>query len=281
MGREYALLDGEDAGGGQGHPEHYLPIQAGGELPGLRYRRLRLHRRQDRYHLRLFRRRADPDRLGRSLCPAPLRHRHHQHHPRQAATACPCRSWSTRALDLLAAKLTRPRDEVQADVLEFFRGRFVNLLAERYPRRRGRCGGRRLASTIWSMPRHGSRRSPNSRTQADFEPLAVAFKRVCNIVKGGVDSPVDRGALPGLTAKRSFIRPAAGAERRCRVAGCRGRLPGRADRDCHPARAGRCLLRQGHGHGRGRTVCEPTAWPCLPELHGLFRESRISAKLAA
>jgi glycyl-tRNA synthetase beta chain len=29
------------------------------------------------------------------------------------------------------------------------------------------------------------------RAQDDFEPLAVAFKRVVNIVKGGVDAPVD------------------------------------------------------------------------------------------
>jgi glycyl-tRNA synthetase beta chain len=31
------------------------------------------------------------------------------------------------------------------------------------------------------------------RERPDFEPLAVAFKRVCNIVKEGIDIPVDAG----------------------------------------------------------------------------------------
>jgi glycyl-tRNA synthetase beta chain len=37
------------------------------------------------------------------------------------------------SLDLLSGKMTRPREEVQRDVLEFFRGRFVNLMADRFP----------------------------------------------------------------------------------------------------------------------------------------------------
>ena len=92
MGREYALLEGEDAAVANAIAEHYLPTQAGGELPASRHRRLCLHCRQTGYDLRLFRRGTDPDRRRRSLCPAARHHRHHQHHPGQRLSAVSARA---------------------------------------------------------------------------------------------------------------------------------------------------------------------------------------------
>ena len=81
MGREYALLEGIDPAVAAAIAEHYLPTQAGGELPASDIGAIVSVCRQTGHDLRLLRRRADPDRVGRSLCPAPLGHRHHQHHP--------------------------------------------------------------------------------------------------------------------------------------------------------------------------------------------------------
>jgi glycyl-tRNA synthetase beta chain len=96
----------------------------------------------------------------------------------------------SRSLDLLAAKLTRPRDEVQRDVLEFFRGRFINLLGNAYPvdvvEAAASAGFDDLTDCAERI-----RALDSFRQRDDFQPLTVAFKRVCNIVKEGVDAAVD------------------------------------------------------------------------------------------
>ena len=56
------------------------------------------------------------------------------------------------SLELLEIKLTRKREEVHADVLEFFRGRFVNVFAGRYP-----------ADVVDAWPSSGSATSSKSR----------------------------------------------------------------------------------------------------------------------
>ena len=90
----------------------------------------------------------------------------------------------------MSAKLTRKREEVHADVLEFFKGRFVNLLTDRFPADVVEAVAavsfddlNETAAKIEALA--AFKRRP------DFEQLAVTFKRVCNIVKGGVDIPVD------------------------------------------------------------------------------------------
>ena len=86
------------------------------------------------------------------------------------------------SLDLLAAKLTRPRADVRNDVLTFFQGRFENLL-----RSRGMAGdevdavlARGFADVVDAFARiealHKFRQDPA------FESLATAFKRAANIV---------------------------------------------------------------------------------------------------
>jgi len=96
------------------------------------------------------------------------------------------------SLTLLRDKLTRDESQVRADVLEFFRGRYVNLMAGRYP---SDVVEAVVAISFDNLNDTASRMAALAefRQRPDFEPLAVAFKRVCNIVKEGTDIPVDAG----------------------------------------------------------------------------------------
>jgi glycyl-tRNA synthetase beta chain len=94
------------------------------------------------------------------------------------------------ALNQLSAKLNRPQAEVQKDVLEFFRGRLVNLLANDNPSdvveaavSAGFDDLADLAARVKALSAF--------RQREDYQALTAAFKRVCNIVKEGVDAPVD------------------------------------------------------------------------------------------
>ncbi len=97
------------------------------------------------------------------------------------------------SLGLLEAKLTRPRAEVQVDVVEFIRLRLANMLT-----------GRDIATDVVDAVLTARFDEPGDavarvdalaslKGAADFEPLAVAFKRVGNIIKGGVDNDVQAG----------------------------------------------------------------------------------------
>ena len=94
-----------------------------------------------------------------------------------------------RALDLLEGKLTRPREEVTGDVLKFFEDRFANLMASRFP---ADVVDAVVAAGCDDLVDAGRRIEALTQLKmaADFEPLAVAFKRVVNIIKGGVETAV-------------------------------------------------------------------------------------------
>ncbi len=96
----------------------------------------------------------------------------------------------TSALERLAPKLNRPMDQVQQDVLEFFRGRFVNLMGNSHRpdvvEAVVAAGFDNLADCAERI-----RALDTFRQRDDFQPLTIAFKRVCNIVKEGVDATVD------------------------------------------------------------------------------------------
>jgi glycyl-tRNA synthetase beta chain len=189
MGREYALYDGEPVEVAIAIAEHYLPTQAGGELP--------------RSDSGAFVSLADKlDTLcgcfGVGLIPTGAAD---PYALRRATIGMisiildkgyrlSLSAVISRSLDLLAAKLTRPRDEVQRDVLEFFRGRFINLLGNAYPvdvvEAAASAGFDDLTDCAERI-----RALDSFRQREDFQPLTVAFKRVCNIVKEGVDAAVD------------------------------------------------------------------------------------------
>ena len=202
MGREYARLEGEAPRVVQAIYEHYLPVEAGGLLP------------QDNvgafvsvadkidticgcFGVGLIPTgSADPYALRRSaigILNILLERGYRQSVP----------ALVEQSLELLAAKLTRPRDQVQAEVVEFIRLRLVNMLT-----------GRGIAADVVEAVLSARFDDPLDavarvealaalKAQAGFEPLAVAFKRVGNIIKGGVDIPL-RGELFEADCERTL-----------------------------------------------------------------------------
>lgn len=189
MGREYALLQGEDREVAIAIAEHYLPTQAGGDLPASDTGAFvsiadKLDTICGCFGVGLIPTgSADPYALRRSAIGIIniILHREYR---------ISLESLVESSLQLLASKLTRPAADVRSDVLEFFKGRFVNLMADRYPS----DGVDAVVAAGWDeMVDAAARIAALSafKGRDDFELLAVAFKRVCNIVKEGVDCTVD------------------------------------------------------------------------------------------
>ena len=189
MGREYALLQGEDREVAAAIAEHYLPVQAGGDLPASDIGAFvsiadKIDTICGCFGVGLIPSgSADPYALRRSaigIIAIILDKGYRLSLPALVGAS----------LGLLAAKLTRPAEQVAADVLEFFRGRFVNLLGNDY-----------AADVVDAAVSAGFDDLVDARARIaalaeftshpDFEPLAVAFKRVGNIIKEGTDLPVD------------------------------------------------------------------------------------------
>jgi len=190
MGREYALLEGEDAEVAKAIYEHYLPTQAGGQIPsGDMGAFVSIADKIDTicgcFGVGLIPTgTADPYALRRSAIGI-LNIILGRNYRLSLATLV------DRSLDLLAAKLTRPRPEVRTDVLEFLRMRLLNLLT-------GQACPQDVVDAVLSasfddVADAAARVKALAELKAreDFEPLAVAFKRVVNIIKGGVGTPVD------------------------------------------------------------------------------------------
>jgi glycyl-tRNA synthetase beta chain len=189
MGREYALLEGVDADIANAIAEHYLPIQAGGELPASDIGAfVSLADKMDTicgcFSVGLIPTgAADPYALRRAtigIISIILEKGY-----RLSLTAL-----ISQSLDLLAAKLNRPKAQIQDDVLEFFRGRFVNLLGNDFP-------GDAVEAVVsvgfddLADARDRVKALAEFKSHPDFEELAIAFKRIGNIIKDGTDAPVD------------------------------------------------------------------------------------------
>jgi len=190
MGREYALLEGEDKRIATAIFEHYLPTGAGGELPSDNLGAfVSLADKIDTlcgcFGVGLIPTgTADPYALRRSaigILNIILDRGYRLSVPELVA----------RSVGLLEAKLTRPAAEVVADVVEFIRLRLVNLLT----------GQGQAADVVDAVLAAGFddpvdavarvRALAELKGRTDFEPLAVAFKRVVNIIKGGVAAPIE------------------------------------------------------------------------------------------
>ena len=189
MGREYALHDGEKPAIAKAIAEHYLPTQAGGDLPASDIGAFvsiadKLDTICGCFGVGLIPTgAADPYALRRATI--------------GIISIIIDRGYSLSlgslvdsALELLADKLVRPRAEVRSDLLEFFRGRLVNLLGNRSP-----------ADVVEAVVSVGfddladlaarCKALTAFRLRDDYQALTTAFKRVCNIVKDGVDGAVD------------------------------------------------------------------------------------------
>lgn len=197
MGREYALLAGEDPVVTRAIYEHYLPVSAGGSLP-----------ETDEGAIVSIADKID------TICgffgvnqiptgtadPYALR--------RQAlgviniilARGYPLKldELVDESLAILGEKLKRPPGETKKDILEFFRGRLENqLISQGYSYD---VVDAVLAAGIADLAASLKKIEAMVvfRKHPDFEPLAVAFKRVCNIIKNFKEGVVD----PGLFAQQ-------------------------------------------------------------------------------
>ncbi len=132
MGREYALLEGIPAEVANAIAEHYLPTQAGGELPASDIGAIvsicdKLDTICGCFGVGLIPTgSADPYALRRSAIGV-------INIILDKGYRISLSDGIDESLQLLGAKLTRPAADVKADVMEFFRGRFTNLQGDQYP----------------------------------------------------------------------------------------------------------------------------------------------------
>ncbi|HEY3307899.1 MAG TPA: glycine--tRNA ligase subunit beta [Desulfuromonadaceae bacterium] len=189
MGREYALLEDEDAAVANAIAEHYLPIQAGGNLPSSDIGAFisiadKLDTVCGCFSIGLIPTgAADPYALRRATIGiiAIILDKNYR---------IPLTTLINQALELLTTKLLRPKGQVADDVLEFFRGRFVNLLSNEYS---SDIVDAVVAAGFNDLVSVKARIAALTafKNHPDFDPLAGAFKRVGNIIKDGNDKPVD------------------------------------------------------------------------------------------
>jgi len=189
MGREYALLEGIEPAVANAIAEHYLPTQAGGELPASHIGAIvsiadKLDTICGCFGVGLIPTgSADPYALRRSaigIINIIL----------DKGYRVSMQKGIDKALRLLGSKLTRPATDVQKDVQEFFRARFTNSMAEQYPTDVVEAA---VSAGYIDLVEAADRIKALSEftTHPDFEALTAAFKRIGNIIKEGVDAPVD------------------------------------------------------------------------------------------
>ncbi len=189
MGREYALAEGEAPDVADAIAEHYLPLQAGGELPASDIGAFvsiadKLDTLAGCFAVGLVPTgAADPYALRRAaigIISIIL----------DKGYRISLSRFISRALDLLGGKLLRGRGEVASELIEFFRARFVNLAGGEFP---GDIVDAAVAAGFDDLADLRDRIAAlaSFREEPEFEPLTVAFKRVGNIIKGGVDAEID------------------------------------------------------------------------------------------
>jgi glycyl-tRNA synthetase beta chain len=199
MGREYALLQGKDPVVARAIHEHYLPTGAGGELP-----------ETDEGAVVSVADKMDSicGFFGVGLIPTGTADPYALR--RQALgiiNIILAKRWPIslgvlidQSLDILAPFLKRSADETKTAVLDFFRGRFENqLLAQGCPYD---VVDAVLAVGIdnLTVAEDKIKAMAAFKSHPDFQPLAVAFKRVVNIIRGFRNGSVDT-ALMGAEEK--------------------------------------------------------------------------------
>ena len=188
VGREYALISGEDEDVTIAIFEHYLPAFAGDRLPSSPIGDFisiadKLDTIVGCFGIGLMPTGAgDPFALRRQALGI-------IHIILGKGYPISLRELTRMAMQLLVGKIERSPEEIEADVLAFFRGRVVNLLVSQgYPSD--------LVESVLAI-QGDDLQDARSRVevlakfkeQPEFEPLAVVFKRVANILKGVDYSP--------------------------------------------------------------------------------------------
>jgi glycyl-tRNA synthetase beta chain len=182
MGREYALLEGKDPIVAKAISEHYLPVAAGGDLPESDEGAVvsiadKLDTICGFFGVGLIPTgTADPYALRRQalgIINIILKKR----------WPLPLDFLIDESFAILGGLLKRPAEEAKADVVEFFRGRFENqLLSLGHPYD---VVDAVLATGVNDLVKSEAkiRAMEEFKSEPDFAPLAVAFKRVVNIIR--------------------------------------------------------------------------------------------------
>jgi len=182
MGREYALLAGEDPAVAKAIYEHYLLVTAGGNLPETHEGAIvsiadKMDTIAGFFGVRLVPTgTADPYALRRQalgIINIILEKRYPLMLEDLVSTS----------LAILDGKMTRPAEETAKDVLEFFRGRLENMLiSQGHPQDVVSAvlaaGFSDLVQVIQKIEA-----METFKTHPAYEPLAIAFKRAGNILK--------------------------------------------------------------------------------------------------
>ncbi|OQY22919.1 MAG: glycine--tRNA ligase subunit beta [Desulfobacteraceae bacterium 4572_35.2] len=189
MGREYAKIEGEDPRVATAIFEHYLPIQAGGDLPSDNVGAfVSLADKIDTvcgcFGVGLIPTgTADPYALRR--CTIGILNILLERNFRISLPTL-----VGQAVQQLEDKLNRSAEQVTAEVVEFIRLRFVNMLT-------GQGFSADVVEAVLSAgfddvidARQRVEALSAMKKQQDFEALAATFKRVGNIIKGGVTDAV-------------------------------------------------------------------------------------------
>jgi len=202
MGREYALLEGEDPRVATAIYEHYLPTQAGGLLPTDDVGAFvsiadKIDTICGCFSVGLIPTgTADPYALRRNaigILSIIL--------DRDYALSIP--DLVSRSVALLDSKSQRPAPDVVADVVTFIRLRLVNQLAQQYPADVVDA----VLSASFTAPVDALARIKALTTlkqRADFDLLSVAFKRVGNMVKQPVAARVTSDLLVEASEKALY-----------------------------------------------------------------------------
>jgi glycyl-tRNA synthetase beta chain len=196
MGREYALLEGRNPIVARAIYEHYLPTGAGGELP-----------ESDEGAVVSIADKMDTicGFFGVGLIPTGTADPYALR--RQALGVIniilakryplPLDAIIDESLAILAPLLRRPADETRAAVLDFFRGRFENqLISQGHPYD---VVDAVLATGVQNLvtAEDKIRAMEAFKSHPDFQPLAIAFKRVVNIIRGFGKGAVDPALFLG------------------------------------------------------------------------------------
>lgn len=200
MGREYALLAGEDSVVAKAIYEHYLPTAAGGELPETDAGAIvSIADKMDTicafFGVDLIPTgTADPYALRRQaigVINIILRKRY----------PLPVDGLIEESLAVLDPLLKRAAANAKADVLEFFRGRFENqLISQGHPYD---VVAAVLATGLQDFVRAEEKilAMETFKSHVDFQPLAIAFKRVVNIIRDFQNGAVDPSLFAGPEEK--------------------------------------------------------------------------------
>lgn len=190
MGREYALLAGENPVVAKAIYEHYLPVAAGGDLPETDEGAIvSIADKMDTivgfFGVNLIPTGdTDPYALRRQALGIIniILHKHY---------SLLLEEMVSKSLSLLGGKLKRPSEETKADVLGFFKGRLENqLISQGHPYD---VVDAVLTSGVSDIVRSVKKIEAlkTFKSHADFEPLVIAFKRVGNIIRDFKEGSVD------------------------------------------------------------------------------------------